>query len=96
MQGSFQHFFDTLAELRAFADRFSQTDEYTPGKLAQPNITELSAAQLLEYQALLAKLIQYNRQYANQLATLKRSNQLMLDGIDDVESLLSTRPAASR
>src|SRR5262249_1730765 len=87
MADSFQHFFDTLGEVRAFADRFSRTDENFPGKLPQPDIDRLSAAQLLEYQALLGKMIQYNRQYATQLASAKRSYQLMLNGVEDVDTL---------
>jgi hypothetical protein len=83
---SFHYYFDTLSELRAFAFRFSETD--LRGKLAQPDITQLSQAQLLEYQALLAKLIQYNRQYANQLASNRLSYQLMLNGTNDLETLL--------
>jgi hypothetical protein len=88
MLNSFQHFFDTIAELRAFADRNTKTDENGRGKIIQPNIDGLSAPQLLEYQLLLTKFIQYNRQYATQLVNLKRSYQLMLDGVDDVNILL--------
>jgi hypothetical protein len=97
MQGSWQRFFDSLGELRAFADRFSRTDDYTPGTLAQPDIAKLSSAQLLEYQALLAKLIQYNRQYATQLTNLRAAYRLMLDGADNVDTLFDgiLRPARS-
>jgi hypothetical protein len=94
MLRSFHQFYDTLGELRAFADRFSWKNEYTTGKLAQPDIARLSPAQLLEYQGLLAKMIQYNRQYANQLAGLRLSYQLMLDGVDDLDTLLNARPKA--
>jgi len=94
MLRSFHQFYDTLGELRAFADRFSHKDEYITGKLAQPDIARLSSAQLIEYQVLLAKMIQFNRQYASQLAGLKLSYQLMLDGADDVDTLLNARPKA--
>ena len=95
MLNSFQHFYDTLSELRAFADRFALKDEYVTGKLTQPDIAKLSPAQLAEYQVLLAKMIQFNRQYATQLASLKLSYQLMLGGADDVDILLNARPRAS-
>ncbi len=88
MLRSFHYFFDTLSEVRAFAFRFDNVD--LRGKLAQANIAQLSAPQLLEYQVLLAKLIQYDRQYANQLASNARSYQLMIDGVDDVETLLDS------
>jgi hypothetical protein len=95
MLTSFQHFYDTLGEMRAFVDRFSRTDENISGKLAQPDITHLSPAQLVEYQTLLAKMIQYNRQYASQLAGLKLAYQLMLDGVNDLDTLLDARPKAT-
>ena len=95
MLRSFHQFYDTLGELRAFADRFSEKDEYITGKLAQPDLARLSPAQLVEYQVLLAKMIQFNRQYATQLASLKLSYQLMLDGADDVDTLLNARPKAT-
>lgn len=94
MLRSFYQFYDTLGELRSFADRFSRQDAYISGKLTQPDIAALSPDQLVEYRALLAKLIQYDRQYAAQLANLKLSYQLMLDGADDVDILLNARPKA--
>ena len=92
MLRSFQQFFDQLGELRAFADRFSRAEGSGRGRVAQANVADLSKAQLLEYQVLLAKLIQYNRLYRNQLLNLKSSYQLMLGGIDDVGPLINTRP----
>jgi len=88
MLASFQHFYDSLADLRAFSDRFNRKDEPTQSKVYQPNIAELSPSQLLEYQVILAKLIQYDRQYATQIARLKASHQLMLKGVDDLDTLV--------
>jgi hypothetical protein len=93
---SFYQFYGALGDVRAFADRFSHKDEYMSGKLVQPDITRLSPAQLAEYQVLLAKLIQYNRQYANQLAGLRLSYRLMLDGVNDLDTLLNARPRATQ
>lgn len=94
MLRSFHQFYDTLGEIRAFADRFNPKDEYVSGKLVQADIDRLSPAQLVEYQVLLGKMIQYDRQYANQLAGLRLSYQLMLQGADDVDILLNARPKA--
>jgi len=91
MMCGFQHYLDTLSELRAFADRFSRTDDHAVSKLPQPDIAGLSAAQLLEYQALLAKMIEYDRQYATQTAALKLSYELMLNGVDDLNTLVDAR-----
>lgn len=96
MLRSFYQFYNALSDLRTFADRFSHKDEYISGKLVQPDIAQLSPAQLVEYQVLLAHLIQHNRQYANQLAGLKLSYQLMLDGVDDLDTLLDARPKATQ
>lgn len=88
MLRSFHNYFDTLSDIRAFVFRFGNSD--MRGRLAQPDLAQLSPAQLIEYQTLLAKLIQYNRQYANQLASNSRSYQLMLDGVDDLNILLNS------
>jgi hypothetical protein len=96
MLGSFQHYLDTLSELKAFADRFSRTDDQAAGKLPQPDIAELSAAELLEYRALLGKMIEYTRAYASQNAALKLSYQLMLNGIDDLNTLVDARAKVSQ
>jgi len=90
MLASWQHFFDTLSDLRGFADRYSEKDEYTFGTLAQPDIDSLSKAELVEYQSLLAKLIQYDRQLVAQLSNLKTSYAVMLDGVDDLDALLDS------
>lgn len=95
VSASFQHYFDQLGEIRAFADRYARADESGQGSLVQADIAGLSASQLVEYQVLLAKLIQYNRQYKNQLLTLKRSYQLMLEGVADVDALLNAMPSSN-
>jgi hypothetical protein len=88
MQHSFLRFYDSLGELRAFADRFSRTDDSIRSGLPQPNIADLSPAQLVEYQTLLANTIQYSRQYTTQLTNLELSYQAMFRGVDDVDTLL--------
>jgi hypothetical protein len=96
MLGSWQRFFDSVADLRAFSSRFSQPDETRFAKLSQPDIAGLSAAELLEYRALLGKSIEYSRTYATLTANLKLSYQLMLAGADDVNILVDARAKASR
>jgi len=94
MLRSFYHFFDTLSEIRAFVFRFGGTD--VRGKLAQVDLSQLSPAQLLEYQALIAKLLQYNRQYAQQLGSNSASYQMMLNGVDDVDTLVDAQYKQNR
>ena len=88
MLHTFEKFLDTLGDLRAFANRFSRTDETIRGKMTQPDIAKLSTAQLVEYQALLASMIECNRGYATQLANLTVSYRLMLNGVDDLDTLI--------
>ena len=90
MISTFQNFVNSISEVQAFANRFDGTDERTFAKLPEPNIAELSAAELLEYRALLGKLIENCDGYARQNANLKASYRLMLDGVDDLDTLVDS------
>lgn len=87
MQTTFQQFYEVLGEFRAFGDRFNTTNDDQGLYLPQPNIEELSAQQLVEYQVLIGKTIQLSRRYASQMLSNKVTNQLMLDGVDDENAL---------
>ena len=87
MQNNFQHFFESLADLRGFADRFPSASDMRTRGIPQPDINSLSAAQLIEYQVVIGKAIQNSRAYAQQLENLKLSYQLTLEGLDDPDVL---------
>jgi hypothetical protein len=56
--------------------------------LALPNIAQLSPAELLEYRALLSKMIECSREYASLTANLEASYRLMLGGVEDADTLI--------
>jgi hypothetical protein len=94
MLRSFYKFIDSAQELDAFSKQFSSTDEFHT--YALPSITKMSADQLVEYRALLAKLIIADQSYSGQLQLLKRSYGLMLRGIDDVNILMDASDPRQR
>jgi hypothetical protein len=95
MLKNFQDFFDSLKELRGFADRFPSAGDAGIRGVTVPNIDSLSAAQLVEYQAVLARGIENSRAYAQQLENLKVAYQLTLDGQDE-DTLMDSQRKARR
>lgn len=91
MLRTFHHFYDSIGELEVFDDRFTSADN----SARTPDMARMSAAQLAEYQAVLAKLIAWDRMYARQMRNLTASYQVMLRGTDDLDELtnvIGTRP----
>ena len=96
MQSNFQHFYDAIRALGAFANRFENSDNAMRSKLPQPILSELSPAELVEYRTLLSTAIQYSQFYASQLRNLTVSYNLVLHGTKDVETLIEATDASQR
>lgn len=96
MQRNFEHFYDAIRALGSFANRFASAGDARRSGISQPNISELSTAELIEYRALIGTAIQYSLGYAGQLNNLTLSYNLTLRGAKDAETLLDAIDTVQR